>query len=48
MEKFVANLERDERSLEEKINRRETEISRAKRKLEVLTLGRPKEIDEEV
>ena len=48
MEKFVTNLERDERSLEEKIRRREMEIVRAKRKLEVLVFGRPKEIDEEI
>ena len=48
MERFVLNLERDEHSLEEKIKRREMEIQRARRKLEIIGTGRNKERDEEI
>eukprot|EP01016_Furgasonia_blochmanni_P041063 TRINITY_DN5295_c0_g1_i8.p1 TRINITY_DN5295_c0_g1~~TRINITY_DN5295_c0_g1_i8.p1 ORF type:complete len:450 (+),score=104.33 TRINITY_DN5295_c0_g1_i8:65-1414(+) len=46
MQKYVANLERDEKTLDEKIKRRAMELDRAEKRLKTLTNVRPAYMDE--
>lgn len=46
MQKYVANLEKDEKILEEKIRRQSTELERAEKRLKSFTTVRPGFMDE--